>query len=370
MTILIGETELIALDYGAQLLSSGGGGDTYLGRRLAEIYISEYGPVELCQIDELHDQDPVCATGLVGSVVAFSEKPGGSEVFVRALDSLNRYKGEQAVAVFPYECVGINAFLPLVLAASQRLRLIDVDFMGRAFHSLAQATPTLTQQHLAPAVVAGTNGSIVLLDGIINQQLENSIRPMLKDFGGWGAFAAFHESSSMTRSVAIQGSYTRAMELGRDYLDALNDSKGDVASALNQLSELGSLRLLAHGYVSDVYWTTRSRGEQHAPAAIFTVQPTDGGFGSNPGHSNIRIDAMHEFLIVSQGGEILAESPQIITVVDSTTSRAVQTSSLRKGMRVEIVSLKPPAEWTSDVGVSLTNAKFHGINVPRTNGVS
>jgi DUF917 family protein len=49
----IGIAELRDLARGAAVLGTGGGGDPYIGRLLAEHAISEHGPVELVSVDEV-----------------------------------------------------------------------------------------------------------------------------------------------------------------------------------------------------------------------------------------------------------------------------------------------------------------------------
>lgn len=360
----VGMNVLRAIEAGAQLLSSGGGGDTHLPRMLVEDAIRRFGPVQLLSSDSLAPSTPVCCTGLVGSVVSFGEKPAGAEVFEQAIQSLCRYKGSQVAAVFPYECAGANAFLTLAHASVQRLPVLDLDFMGRAFHSLTQTTPTLHRLDLAPAVVTSTDGTVVLLDKVDNRGLENFIRPMMRKLGGWGALAAFHEPHEIANKTAISGSYSRAWGLGKLYIENLENNGFDLRKTLAELHEQSVLRSLGSGYVVDVHWTTRSQSGRRSPAAIFTVFMESGNDGVIVSGEHLRLDAMHEFLLVSQNGQVIAQAPEIISVIDVRTQKALQTSSLKQGMEVEIISLPPAPDWASAAGRSLSDPSYHGINLP------
>ena len=50
---LVGEAELEDIAVGAAILGTGGGGDPYIGKLLAQEAVRRYGPVEMVDVDEV-----------------------------------------------------------------------------------------------------------------------------------------------------------------------------------------------------------------------------------------------------------------------------------------------------------------------------
>ena len=95
----IGLEELKDLAIGATLLGTGGGGDPYIGRLMAEAAISRYGPIHLIDVDELPDEGLVVPAAMMGAPTVMVEKiPNGKEVET-AVSQLERILGKQAVAI-------------------------------------------------------------------------------------------------------------------------------------------------------------------------------------------------------------------------------------------------------------------------------
>ena len=121
---------------GAAILGTGGGGDPYLGSLMLRQAIRDHGPVDLIDVEQLGDDDFVVPFAMMGAPTVLVEKlPNGAEM-VAALRAMERYRGERARAILCAEIGGINALLPLVLAARCGLPVVDGDGIGRAFPQL------------------------------------------------------------------------------------------------------------------------------------------------------------------------------------------------------------------------------------------
>jgi DUF917 family protein len=140
MTWQLGPEDLPDLARGAALLGTGGGGDPHIGRLMVEAAMRAHGPVTVLDPDEVADDAFVIPTAMMGAPTVMVEKiPRGDEA-VRALRTLEAHLGRTADATMPIECGGINSMIPLVVAATAGLPVVDADGMGRAFPELQMET--------------------------------------------------------------------------------------------------------------------------------------------------------------------------------------------------------------------------------------
>src|SRR5437588_8587474 len=126
------EADLEDLAIGAAVLGTGGGGNPYIGKLLAQQAIRQHGPVTLVDADEVADDALVVPAAMMGAPTIMVEKlPRGDEV-VRAFKALAEYLGQPVTHTVSAEAGGINSMMPFVVAARMRLPLVDADTMGRA----------------------------------------------------------------------------------------------------------------------------------------------------------------------------------------------------------------------------------------------
>src|SRR5690349_7863924 len=93
--------DLEYLAVGAAILGTGGGGDPFIGKLMAQQAIEEEGPVTLIDPDEIADDALVLPSAMMGAPTVMIEKiPEGMEA-VRALRAGERYLGRKADATTP-----------------------------------------------------------------------------------------------------------------------------------------------------------------------------------------------------------------------------------------------------------------------------
>src|SRR5918992_3598929 len=113
--------DLDSLAIGAAILGTGGGGDPFIGKVMAQQAMEEEGPVLLMDPDQLDDGALVLPTAMMGAPTVMVEKvPEGMET-VRALRAEERRLGREADATSPIECGGGNSQIPLLPAPRTRL---------------------------------------------------------------------------------------------------------------------------------------------------------------------------------------------------------------------------------------------------------
>src|SRR5262249_56805096 len=129
---LLAEAEIEDLAVGAAILGTGGGGNPYVGKLLAQRALREHGPVEIVCVEEVPENAFAVFSAMMGAPTVMVEKlPSGDEL-VRAFRALEERLGRTLTHVVPAEVGGINSTLPVAPAAMLRLALVDADGVGRA----------------------------------------------------------------------------------------------------------------------------------------------------------------------------------------------------------------------------------------------
>jgi uncharacterized protein len=321
--------DLDTLAVGAALLGSGGGGQTYWFKALAEHAIQDRATIAIYDIEDLPSDMLAVTTGLVGSLLAFHERsPEGSE-FTRAVDRVRREYPLASACVANYESAGANIFAALVVAAAGALPVVDCDGMGRALSWLDQTTYDVAGVSIAPFVCTDSYGRSILYEDIRGRDAERFIRAAAVEMGGWCAFAGYPTTVARLKSAGIPRTIRRAFDLGRTVKGS------DAGAVVDALVQHHGARRVATGRVADARWR-RIR---------------DGGIGSvvirtSGDASVVRIEARNEFLIAVVDGEIVACTPEIICLMRTRDGRPLQAESvLALGTEVDVVALPAPSRW-------------------------
>ncbi|MEZ4522448.1 MAG: DUF917 family protein [Thermomicrobiales bacterium] len=103
------------LAVGSALLGTGGGGDPFIGRIIAEQAIREFGAVEMIRPEALADDDLVIVVGMAGAPTVMTEKiPNGAEID-RVYNSVIEQLGRSPRAMISFEIGGINSLFRSLL---------------------------------------------------------------------------------------------------------------------------------------------------------------------------------------------------------------------------------------------------------------
>ena len=89
--ISLDDMENIAL--GGAFLGTGGGGDPYIGKLMAEEAIQKNGPVSVLNVDEIPDDGLVVPVAMMGAPTVMLEKLPQGEEAISALEALQSYLG-------------------------------------------------------------------------------------------------------------------------------------------------------------------------------------------------------------------------------------------------------------------------------------
>lgn len=341
--------DLKDLARGAAVLGTGGGGDPYVGRLLAQQAIRQYGAVTLVEADELPDDAVVIPTAFMGAPTVMLEKlPSGSEL-TAALQALERLIGKRATHTVSIEAGGLNSLIPFSAAAELGLPLVDADGMGRAFPELQMLLPTLGGVSATPMALADERGNSVGMQTLDNSWAERFARQVTIEMGCSSAIGLYVLTGKQVKDLMVHGTISLCQRIGAAIREAAEDHADPVAAAAG---EMGGRRIF-QGKLVDVRRGTEggfARGE-----AVLE------GLGADRGAS-LAIAFQNENLVASRDGSVMASTPDLVCVLDTDTGEPVTTETLRYGLRVSVVVAPCDPRWRSPEGLSLVGPGYFGYD--------
>ncbi len=327
------ELDLADLCRGAAFLGTGGGGDPYVGRLMAQAAMREGRPVEIIPLDSLADDALVIPTAMMGAPTVLVEKlPAGDEA-IRSLRRLEQHLGRRATATMPIEIGGINSTIPLVVAARLGLPVVDADGMGRAFPELQMETFSVYGVSGTPMVITNENGDQTLIETRDNAAMEWVARGVAIAMGGCAYIAEYAMSGADARRTAIPGTLTLALRIGRAIRQAREAHRDPFEALLTLLPQtpysFGTI--LFRGKIVDLQRETRNG----FALGRTTIASLDAG-------SRLELQFQNENLVAREDGKLRAIVPDLICVLDSATAEPITTEMLRYGQRVTVMAVAVP----------------------------
>ncbi len=342
---LLTEESLRDVAVGAAILGTGGGGNPYVGRLLAEQAIRRYGPVEVVGVDEVPDDALAAFSAMMGAPTVMIEKiPRGDEL-ERAFHALQERLGRLLSHVVPAEVGGINSMLPIAAAATLRLPLVDGDGMGRAFPEIQMCTPTVYGISATPMALADEKGNAVVIDTVDNHWTERISRSITVDFGCTALIALYPLTGAQVRESLIPATLSLAERLGRIVRCA-----GGIDGVL---AEVRGVRLF-DGKVADV--------ERRTVGGFARGQARLEGLDAHAG-STLTLRFQNEHLIALRDEGVVATVPDLIIVLDTDTGEPITTEELRYGFRVAVVAAPCDERWRTPAGLELVGPRYFGYDV-------
>lgn len=353
---LISPEDLDDLAVGAALLGTGGGGDPYIGKLMAQEAIREHGPVELLDLYALAGSMHVVAAGMMGAPTVMVEKlPRGDEAAL-ALRAYEAHANRQVDAIIPFEAGGLNSMIPIALAAQRRLPVIDGDGMGRAFPKLEMETFAVYGVNPAPLAMADEHGNCVIIEAITPASAENLARAVTVRMGGQSQMVTYGMDGTTARRVAVPGTMSLSIGLGRTIRRAREARLDPIAELIAFFAgtHYEVARLLASGKIADV-----ERREQGGwSVGIVKVEPFDRT------QKPVTIQIQNENLLAEQGGSVLAIVPDLIVVLDVDTAQPITTERLRYGQRVNVLGVRVPQIMRTPEALAVFGPAAFGITQP------
>ena len=315
----VGVADLDDIATGGAILGTGGGGDPYVGKLMAQQAIRRHGPVALVDVEGFSDDALIAPVCMMGAPTVMTEKlPQGDEIVI-ALRKLEKFMGRKVDGLLCGEAGGINSTTPFVAAAATGLPLIDGDGMGRAFPELQMTTFGMYGVSATPMVLGDDKGNSIVLETVNNRWTERLARSATVDMGGSALLAFYPMDGAAAKASTVRGTLSLCMDLGQKLRDA-RARHDDPVEAIR--AALGA-KIIFNGRVKDVLRRTVG-GFARGEADIEGLNSFRGG--------RLRLAFQNEFLIAERDGAPLVTTPDMITLLEADTGAPVTANSMRYGI--------------------------------------
>jgi DUF917 family protein len=345
--VQIDATNVRAMALGCSILGAGGGGDTAIGVLAALQAIEDFGPVDVVDLDDLEDDALVMPCGGIGAPLIWIEKIDRGDEIERLIPVVERIHGATVVALMSAEIGGSNGISPVAWAARSGLPVLDADGMGRAFPEVPQVTMEVAGISANPAVMTDERGNVVVFEGIDGAWMERMERSMAVEFGGQAYSSEYQMTVRQAKTATARGTVGLAIRLGEVVLGAEHDP-------VRALADEVRAAVLIEGKVVDV--------ERRVTGGFVRGSATIDGLGDDGGRT-LRLEIQNENLVALDDGRVLAMVPDIITVLDTQTARAIHTERLRYGQRVSVIAFPCDPIWRTERGLELAGPVAFGYDL-------
>jgi DUF917 family protein len=346
-TIYAEDLEDIAI--GGAILGTGGGGDPYVGKLMAQEAIRKHGPVKLVDVEELADDALVVPVCMMGAPTVMTEKlPQGDEL-INAFRQLEQLLGRKIDAVLCGEAGGVNSTTPFVVAAARGLPLVDGDGMGRAYPELQMVTFTMHGVSATPMVLCDDKGNSLVLETVSNAWTERLARAATVEMGGSALLAFYPMSGEVAKRAVVRGTLSLCANLGR----TLRETRSINADPVSAITKMLGARIIFNGRVKDI--DRRTVGGFARGSARFD------GLEEWRGHT-FKLDFQNEFLMAERDGEIICTTPDLITLLEAESGNPVTADALRYGLRLVALAFPCNPQWQTQEGIALVGPRYFGYN--------
>ncbi len=321
------DKDLEAIEIGAAILGTGGGGNPYIGKLRCREELKKGNRIRVIPLDELDDDALVVSLGGIGAPVVGVEKIEEGTECLRALRAVEEETGRKVDALISSEIGGANAMEPMLTAAQAGIPVVDGDGMGRAFPEMQMTTWSIYGHSSVPAAMADEKDNIIVLRHTRDEVwVERLARAIVVSMGAAAAIAENPMRGEFVKRAAVPMTISQALSLGNAVLEAHRLNQDPVQTVLAH--EDG--QLLMTGKIVDL--------ERHLVGGFARGHVMIDGFGDFDAQRG-RIDIQNEFLVFARDGKVEVCVPDLIVVLDADTGLPITTEVLRYGQRIAVLAL-------------------------------
>ena len=324
---ILKESDLLPLSLGAALLGTGGGGNPRVGMLRARELLRKGASVEVLPLGAIGDDDWIGSVGGIGAPVVSVEKIKQGQECFRALRGVEEAIGVRCAALISAEMGGSNSIEPILTAAYAGLPVVDGDGMGRAFPEIQMSTFFIYGMDPSPGAIADDKGNVVVFKKVVDMYwLERFARHVAVDMGAAAGFATAPMKGAYVKKVAVPGTLTQALEIGRTIMDA----RAKHHNVVERLLAKTGATLFFTGKVADV------RRELKGGFAMGEARLK--GVGEHVG-AEARIAIQNENLVLWVDGVAKAIVPDLIMNLEIETGEPITTEMLRYGQQLAVIGI-------------------------------
>ncbi|KIW16517.1 hypothetical protein PV08_06572 [Exophiala spinifera] len=369
----------VDLDYiadGCYLLGCGGGGPPYAGKIQLQAMLSLGHTIRVIDSCSLSKTSTVYWGGRMGSPAAISERLQAHET-VLAIRELMSYLHQDAFdAVMGLEIGGSNGLEPCLWGSSRFFDrpVVDADLMGRANPMCWQITLTVHRpgEFVPCAIDSGTGRTMLMTRAPRDEDVDKPLRGAITELGSLVGLAGRPTTGEIVQKYAVLNTVSLAWRIGRAMARA--DSSNTISLVAERIvEEVGgprSAKILYRGKITSIERTL------HKGLSVGVLHITGGGLieaetgYTSQGYTDgtLRIPFINENIYAEHAGadgstEVLASVPDLITVIDKQSGRAVGVPEYRYGCHVIVLAIACSPRWTETPrGLEVGGPKSYGYD--------
>ena len=350
----INVSDLNDLSAGAVFLATGGGGDPYVAKLVAQKALEEYGPASIVDPDEIEDDAFVVTIGGVGAPTASLELLPSLDDAGRALDAFQQHVGRKVDAVVSFEIGGGNSLIPIIAAVEHGIPVVNGDGMGRALPEAQMMTYPISGVSPTPAVAVDFEGNVVTFSTNSIFSYERQIRSLALTMGGMITACEHPMTGKQLKASIVPRTLSFSMKIG----SVLREHRGSAHAIFTPLSAAFTDSIygeLQHLYTGKVVDSQRKiiGGFDIGEA---TIEAFDSGVPA------MTIDIKNEYLVARMGGAIVASVPDLISILDFETSTPINAERLRYGQRVSVYGVGCPDYYRTRQALNVVAPRCFGFD--------
>jgi DUF917 family protein/N-methylhydantoinase A/oxoprolinase/acetone carboxylase beta subunit len=346
---IVSEEDLEYIALGASILGTGGGGCPYQAFLGARELLRQGKVIRIISPDDLKDDELVTPVAFFGAPLCIIEKLYNFQEIFNASEPLFKfYNGEKKVtACMPCEIGGLNSLTPLWYGAIKGLPVVDTDLMGRAFPRIDLTITAMHGLQNPPIGLGDDSGNqIVVFNSYKNDMLviENIMRKTCDVMSLVAGISFDPLDKKLIKNYGVNYTLSRAWRFGRAIIENRKQHL-PLMDALNRVENVGRI---IDGKIT--YLDRRIEGGYNM--GVIDIE----GIGDYTGYfmtikfQNENLIALKRTTRDGRGtGEVVAVTPDLITILDINTFDAILCEDLRYGIRVAVITLPCHPLLRSDV---------------------
>jgi len=353
--------DLLDILMGCTILGTGGGGDMAEGIGLIDDALAQGKTFNMVSLDEAPADALICTPYMLGAISALppEEEAGYARLpridgpaIMLAYARFQEYLEQEFYGTVCCELGGSNTAVAFYAAAMSGHMIIDADPAGRAVPEITHSTYYVNGLPAAPIVLANAFGEVMLLENVQDDQRAETIVRALSIVSRNDIAAIDHALPVKDiRHALIPGTITLAQTMGRAHRRAVATG----VDAAEAVAQTGGGAVMFRGAISACDWRT----EDGFTLGSITIAGT-GVYQDQ----TYRIGLKNENLVGWLNDEVHATIPDLICLIGAESGRPVSNPDYAVNMRVAVVILPAPAQFTTERGLATFGPAYAGVPGP------
>jgi uncharacterized protein len=355
--------EICEILYGCTILGTGGGGLLAEGLELVDKAFAQGKKFILANLDEIPDEDFIVTSYYCGSISPeteeIREKYSGLPIVdiepaVLAVQAMEKYLGKEINGVISSELGGSNTAVAFYTAAFLGKYIVDGDAAGRAVPDLQLSTYYINGLPIAPISTATIFGDTAIITEVVNDfRAEALIRAMGVASKDQIAIADHLAQAKQLRKAVIPGAISHAHKIGKAYNDA-RIKKIDIAQSV---ADAGEGKIIFRGILKDFDWNT-TEGFTVGEVLIDGIE--------NYIDNECKVWFKNENILSWLNNDAYVTAPDLICMFNMDSGEPIANPYYWKGMRIIVIALPAPKEWTTERGLEVFSPRSFGFDIDYT----